>query len=241
MKLPVPSPSKRYLAIETSSPRLSLALGDGKRVLATFTGDQDWRHAETLFTGIEKLLRRQRWPVQSLNGVAVSIGPGSFTGIRIGLAAARVLGQALKIPVVGVSTLETMAAGACVSAPAVPAPQKIGSGAAGAHTQSPWLMPQIDALRGQIFTALFKKDASGRLRRVFPEVMVDPKLWKKKVRRHIGKDALWISPLKGCYPDAGVLLSLAVPSLAVRGAKSYKSVLPLYIRQAAAIERQGRR
>jgi tRNA threonylcarbamoyladenosine biosynthesis protein TsaB len=221
MKQPALYPSKKYLAIETSSSRLSLALGDGKRVLATYRGDQDWRHAETLFAGIEKLLRRQHWPIQSLTGVAVSIGPGSFTGIRIGLAAARALGQALKIPVTGVSSLETMAAGA--------------------RTRSRWLMPQIDALRGQIFSALFEQDSFDRLQRVFPEAMDDPELWMKKVRRHIGKSSLWISPLKGCYPDAGILLRLAVPGLAVRGVESYKSVLPLYIRQAAAVERRSRR
>jgi tRNA threonylcarbamoyladenosine biosynthesis protein TsaB len=219
MKQPANYPSKRYLAIETSSPRLSLALGDGTRVLAAYTGAHDWRHAESLFEGIEKLLRRKRWTIQSLTGVAVSIGPGSFTGIRIGLAAARALGQALKIPVAGVSALETMAAGA--------------------RTRSRWLTPQIDALRGQIFSALFEKDAAGRLRRVLAETMVYPEPWKKKILRHIGKNSLWISPVKGCYPDAGVLLRLAAPGLAARGVESYKSVLPLYIRQAAAVERKS--
>ena len=200
---------------------LSLAalLGDGKQVLATYAGEQDWRHAETLFTGIEKLLRRQHWPIQSLTGVAVTIGPGSFTGIRIGVAAARALGQALSIPVAGASSLEVMAAGA--------------------RTRSRWLMPQIDALRGQIFSALFKRDDSGRLHRVLAETMTEPDLWKKKIRKRIGKEPLWISPLYRCYPDAGILLGLAVPRLALRGEDSYKSVLPLYIRQAAAVERKS--
>jgi len=218
MKQPAFYPSKRYLAIETSSPRLSLALGNEERILAVYSGAHDWRHAESLFEGIEKLLRHKRWSIQSLSGVAVSVGPGSFTGIRIGLAAARALGQALKIPVVGVSALETMAAGA--------------------RTRSRWRMPQIDALRGQIFSALFERDSFGRLNRVFAESMVYPEPWKRKILRHIGKDPFWISPLKGCYPDAGILLRLAVPKLASRGAKSYRSVLPLYIRQAAAVERR---
>ena len=129
---PAPSPTRgegnsthRYLAIETSSPRLSLALGDGQRVLAAYTGRHDWRHAESLFKGIETLLKRKRWPIQTLSGVAVSVGPGSFTGIRIGLAAARALGQGLGIPVVGVSSLEILAAGA--------------------KTKARWLVPQIDA------------------------------------------------------------------------------------------------
>jgi len=84
----------RLLALETSSPRLSLAAGTFEKVLATYEGPMQWRHAESLFEGLEKLLGDLNWPVRSLGGVAVSVGPGSFTGIRIGLAAARTLGQA---------------------------------------------------------------------------------------------------------------------------------------------------
>jgi len=209
---------QRYLAIETSSPRLSLALGDEARILATYRGQHDWRHAESLFEGIEKLLRRTHWTIQSLTGVAVSTGPGSFTGIRIGLAAARVLGQTLKIPVAGISSLETMAAGA--------------------KTRHRRLAPQIDALRGQVFSALYERTPKGSLRRVLVEGMAPADVWMKKIKQCAGRQAVWISPLKGCYPDAGVLLTLAIPKLALQGPEAYKSVLPLYIRQAAAVVRR---
>jgi tRNA threonylcarbamoyladenosine biosynthesis protein TsaB len=212
------SSKTRYLAIETSSPRLSLALGDEARVRAAFTGEHDWRHAESLFVGIEKLLRRVRWSIQSLTGVAVSIGPGSFTGIRIGLAAARALGQGLAIPVIGVSSLETMAAAA--------------------ETQAPYLVPQIDALRGQVFSALFQRSRGG-VSRMAAESMVYPDDWMKKIKRRIGRQSFWLSPLQGCYPEAKVLLELARPKLAAAGPQSYKTVLPLYIRQAAAMERRA--
>ena len=210
--------AKRYLAIETSSPRLSLAVGDETRVLGSYVGSQDWRHAENLFGGIEKLLRRVGWPVRTVSGVAVTVGPGSFTGIRIGLAVARALGQSLKIPVVGVSSLEVMAAGA--------------------KTRAAYLAPQIDALRGQIFTALFEKNGSGNLKRIVPEVMDYPAEWKRNIKKHTGSKEIWISGLQGCYPDARVLLTLARPRLAQAKADSYKFVLPLYIRHASAIERQ---
>lgn len=208
----------RYLAIETSSPRLSLAIGDGNRIVAAYAGPHDWRHAESLFEGIEKLLRQARWRIQTLTGVAVSIGPGSFTGIRIGLAAARVLGQVLKIPVAGVSSLETLSAGA--------------------KTRHRWLAPQIDALRGQVFSALFERTAKGSLRRVLADGMAPADVWMKKIKQRVRRQPVWISPLKGCYPEAGVLLTLAIPKLALKGPESYKSVLPLYIRQAAALERR---
>jgi tRNA threonylcarbamoyladenosine biosynthesis protein TsaB len=209
----------RYLAIETSSPRLSLAIGDGSKVLASYTGVHHWRHAESLFDGIAMLLRRVRWPIQSITGVGVSIGPGSFTGIRIGLAVARALGQSLLIPVVGVSSLEVLAAGA--------------------KTRAKWLIPQIDALRGQVFSGIFARNGSSSLHRVVPEAMVPLAGWSKKVRRRAGRKSLWISPLQGCYPDARVLLDLARPKLAKAGPKSYQTVLPLYIRQAAAQERMA--
>jgi len=212
------TPRQRYLAIETSSPRLSLALGNEEKILAVYRGPHDWRHAESLFDGMKTLLNRARWPLQSLSGVAVSVGPGSFTGIRIGLAMVRTLGQSLKIPVVGVSSLEVMAAGA--------------------KTKAEWLVPQIDALRGQVFSGLFQRNGSGFLRRIWAETMTPPEAWIKKIKRRSGKQSLWISPPKGCYPDAQVLLDLARPRLAAAGPESYQSVLPLYIRRAAAEERR---
>ena len=211
-------PRHKYLAIETSSPRLSLAIGDESAVSGIFTGDHDWRHAESLFKGIETLLRRSRWTIQSLTGVAVSIGPGSFTGIRIGVAVARALGQSLKIPVVGVSALEIMAAGA--------------------RTKASWLAPQIDALRGQVFSGLFQRRESGSLRRVMADAMSPAPEWTRKIKQHSRAESVWISPLKGCYPEAQVLLELARPRLAKAGPASYQSVLPLYIRRAAAEERR---
>ena len=209
---------KRYLAIETSSSRLSLAIGDAANIVATHTGTHDWRHAESLFEGIAKLLKSARWPITSLSGVAVSIGPGSFTGIRIGLAAARALGQSLRIPVVGISALEVMAAGA--------------------KTKARWLAPQIDALRNQVFFGLYQRAANGLVRRITQESMAHAPDWIKGVKARAGKESLWISPLKGCYPDAQVLLTLARPRMSKVCPLSYRSVLPLYIRRAAAEERQ---
>ena len=212
------SSGDRYLAIETSSARLSLAIGTESAILALHTGAHEWRHAESLFDAMEKLLRRARWSVQSLTGVAVSVGPGSFTGIRIGLAAARAFGQSLRIPVVGVSSLEIMAAGA--------------------RTKAQWLSPQIDALRGQIFTGLYERTAAGAPRRVLPETMVFPLEWKRVLAKRSKREPVWISPLQGCYPEAGVLLEIARPRLLRARPDSYRSVLPLYIRKAAAQERK---
>lgn len=210
--------AKRYLAIETSSPRLSLALGDEKRRVASYHGPHDWRHAESLFDGAQKLLKKARWPIQSLSGVAVCIGPGSFTGIRIGLACARAIGQSLGIPVVGISSLELLAAGA--------------------RTRHAWRAPHIDALRGQLYAALFKQEGQ-TLRRIAKEHLVDGADWPKVVKRMTKQAPVWHSNSVRDFPDADTLLDLARPRFARAGKTSYESVLPLYIRRSSAEERRG--
>jgi tRNA A37 threonylcarbamoyladenosine modification protein TsaB len=107
-------------------------------------------------------------------------------------------------------------------------------------------MPRIDALRGQVFAALYRRGENGTLRKVLKEAMATEEEWMAKVKkimgprlRHRGRLAShWVSPLQGCYPDAAVLLELARQRLAKAKPESYKGVLPLYIRQAAAVERR---
>jgi tRNA threonylcarbamoyladenosine biosynthesis protein TsaB len=237
-----PSPLKgegvRLLAIETSSPRLSLALGTESHLIKEYQGPLAWRHAESLFDGMQRLLKQARWPVQSLTGVLVSTGPGSFTGIRIGLAAARALGQSLKIPVVGVSSLRILA-----------------------YSQLKprhYVCPIINALRGEVFTALYKMETPDKVKTVWKEVRLPwPELLRKL--KHLTGESLYlvgdIAPYQkdfqklggkrwklaasgNSFPQAGVLLRIGRGALARAKADSYGTVLPLYLRSAAAQERQ---
>ena len=93
------------LAIDTAAPRLQLALllADGQ--VDTLVEDLAKGHAEILFDRIATLLTRHSLAYADLSRVAVTTGPGSFTGLRIGLAAARGFGLALGIPVIGVPSL----------------------------------------------------------------------------------------------------------------------------------------
>lgn len=230
----------RFLSIETSSPRLSLAVGTDTSILKDYHGPLAWRHAETLMDGMQTLLRQVRWPVQSLTGVAVSIGPGSFTGIRIGLAAARGLGQALAIPVVGISSLAAIAH---------------------AHLKpGVYACPVVDALRGEVFTGLYQMNESGHVRTIWKEQRMTLAellrklksfshqplrlagdaviLHKEALGRLGGKHWRWVTAAEG-YPDAGQILKLARPRL-LKGKASFETVIPLYLRSAAAIERQKR-
>ena len=120
------------LAISTSSPALSIALVAGPDVLASRHALIGRGHAEALVPGIAALMDGQPRP----HAILVDIGPGSYTGIRIGIAAARALGLAWGVPVHGVSALALVAAQAFAADPAL------------AET-----MAVIDAGRGQLVGA----------------------------------------------------------------------------------------
>lgn len=93
------------LALETATRRLSVALFEGTTCLDALDDDEDGLHAERLLPAIDSLLRSAGTSVPELAGIALSIGPGSFTGLRIGLATVKGLVFGGTQPVVGVPTL----------------------------------------------------------------------------------------------------------------------------------------
>ena len=97
------------IAVDTASQVSSVAVISEERVAAEISMQGALTHLETLMPHIETALRMARVKKDELAGVAVSIGPGSFTGLRIGLAAAKMMSYALRIPMVGVPTLEALA------------------------------------------------------------------------------------------------------------------------------------
>jgi tRNA threonylcarbamoyl adenosine modification protein YeaZ len=98
------------LAFDTATPAVTVALHDGERVVASLTRVDAMRHGELLAPGITAVLDEAWVPRQDLTAVAVGVGPGPFTGLRVGLVTARTLGLALDIPVYGVCTLDVLAA-----------------------------------------------------------------------------------------------------------------------------------
>ena len=97
------------LAIDTSTSWISLGLYDGTYVLYEETWQSQHHHTVELAPAIERMFTRTGTKSEDLTGVAVAIGPGSFTSLRIGLAAAKGFALALKIPVVGVPSLDVIA------------------------------------------------------------------------------------------------------------------------------------
>lgn len=99
------------LAIDTATRIMSLALHDGSQLLAETTWQTTNNHSTELAPAVQDLLRRSQARVEDLSALAVSVGPGSFTGLRIGIALAKGIAGAKGLPLVGVSTLDILAAG----------------------------------------------------------------------------------------------------------------------------------
>lgn len=98
------------LALDTASSAVTAAVHDGTRVLASISIPEARRHAETLMPTIDSVMARAGLVPSDLDGVAVGVGPGPFTGLRVGLVTATTLGLVLDIPVYGVCSLDAIAA-----------------------------------------------------------------------------------------------------------------------------------
>ncbi len=99
----------KILAIDTSSSALGIAVTDEDTMLAEFTQNKALTHSEKLMPLIDTMLGNIDENIKNIEAVACSIGPGSFTGIRIGVATANAFAMAGNIPVIGISSLEAMA------------------------------------------------------------------------------------------------------------------------------------
>ncbi|WP_445257846.1 tRNA (adenosine(37)-N6)-threonylcarbamoyltransferase complex dimerization subunit type 1 TsaB [Nocardioides aurantiacus] len=98
------------LAFDTATSRVTVALHDGSSVVASYAADEAMRHGEMLAPGIARVLADAGATVRDLTAVAVGVGPGPFTGLRVGLVTARTLGLTRGVPVHGVCTLDVLAA-----------------------------------------------------------------------------------------------------------------------------------
>lgn len=136
------------LALECSAVSASVALVEDDRLLAESFVNVRLTHSQTLMPMVESLLRCACMTLEQVDGFAISNGPGSFTGVRIGVAAVKGMAQALGCPCVGVSTLEAMAW------------QAVGSLSI-APTAGAVLCPVMDARCAQVYNALFDLPKEG--------------------------------------------------------------------------------
>ena len=136
------------LAFETSAKAASVALLEPPRLLGEVYQNTGLTHSQTLLVMAENLLKQCGKTAQDVTAVAVAHGPGSFTGVRIGAAAAKGFAWGRDIPCYGVSTLEAMAEGLGV--------------------WDGYVCPVMDARRSQVYNALFRAER-GTLTRLAPD------------------------------------------------------------------------
>ena len=99
----------KLLSIETATEVCAVALAENGKILSEISREEKHIHAEQLVPMIQRILSETRTELAELDGVAVSIGPGSFTGLRIGLSVAKGLAFASNLPLVALSTLKALA------------------------------------------------------------------------------------------------------------------------------------
>jgi len=97
------------LAFDTSSPTVTVAVHDGTDVVTEHTSERQMKHGEQLAPLIETALASAGLIRQDLTAIGVGVGPGPFTGLRVGLVTARTLGHVLELPVYGVCSLDVLA------------------------------------------------------------------------------------------------------------------------------------
>ena len=130
----VPSVAPRILAIETSAKTFSIALSEGSALIAEVFWHSGANHSDRLIPALDWLLKETGWTPHSITKIAVSTGPGSFTGIRVGLTGARTLAHQLKVPLVGIDALEIVRHGVLSCVP-----------------KGSTVFTAIDALRDEVF------------------------------------------------------------------------------------------
>ncbi len=133
------------LAFETSAKAASVALMEGRKLLGESYQNTGLTHSQTLMVMAQDLLKQCGKTMENVDAVAVAEGPGSFTGVRIGVAAAKGLAWGGELPCYGVSTLEAMA-------------QSLGA-------YQGYVCPCMDARRSQVYNAVFYVN-QGKLERV---------------------------------------------------------------------------
>jgi tRNA threonylcarbamoyl adenosine modification protein YeaZ len=97
------------LALDTATPFVTVALHDGSDVVVEHRSERAMKHAEQLAPLVDRVLHEAGIVRQDLTAVAAGIGPGPFTGLRVGLVTARTLGYVLEVPVYGVCSLDVLA------------------------------------------------------------------------------------------------------------------------------------
>lgn len=219
------------LGITTSTAQVGCAIGGHEGVLGAIHSSRGRRHAETLTPAIEFLCRQTRVTLSDIGAVAVDLGPGMFTGLRVGVAAGKAIAHARRLPMIGVTSLDLLAFPLRHS-----------------HRR---IVCALDAGRGELFHATYRQSPGGVQRLTTPEVTTPADLASDldAARDEVllaGDGALrhaeLFEPIRGveladhgeAYPLAGSLVQLAHARALREEFVSPVELTPTYLRKPDA-------
>lgn len=221
----------RLLAVETSGRSGSVAALVGEQVVAEIVLPATPRTAATLAPAVQRLLHELDWPIETVGLVATTSGPGSFTGLRIGVTTAKMLAYLAGCEVVGVDTLDALAAG-------------IEAGDGTVHCV-------LDAGRGELFAATYRRRGESWVRQS-RELLISLDAWSAALAPGdvvagpvLGKltdrlpPGVVVAPAEPSSPRAGVVGRLALAAARRGDAVSPFALTPFYGRPSAAEEKRG--
>ncbi|MDY6954688.1 MAG: tRNA (adenosine(37)-N6)-threonylcarbamoyltransferase complex dimerization subunit type 1 TsaB [Thermodesulfobacteriota bacterium] len=221
----------KILAIDTSTRAGSVALLEDETAVAELQVSSSETHAKRLMTVIDGTLDLAGLGLEALDAFAVTRGPGSFTGLRIGISAVKGFAFATGKPVAGVSTLDALA-----------------------HPFS-WfpglICPLLDARKGEVYAALYRGGARGSLEKVVSDCAVRPKDWLEglegaclfvgdgavaygaMIEEVVGRRATF-APFYLQAPRASVVGALGLEQIKRGETCDASALVPLYIRKSDA-------
>ena len=220
------------LAIETSTPQSSIALGTQQGLIGSQLISWARGHAEVVVPGIEHLMKLTEIRPPQVSGVAVGLGPGLFTGLRVGIATARAFAQVLRVPVVGIGSLDILAFSV-------------------RHTRAR-IGAVSDAKRGEVFSAFYRPVPGGVTReteyssdppeRLAAELEASPEdtllvgggalLYRRELET-VGSHVEFASA-STAFPRADELVELALPRFIREETERPEDLRPRYVRKSDA-------
>jgi tRNA threonylcarbamoyladenosine biosynthesis protein TsaB len=219
------------LGIESATQQVGAAIGGHEGVLSAAHTSRGRRHAELLTPTIDFVCRSARVELDEISCIAVDLGPGLFTGLRVGVAAAKALAQALRVPMIGVSSLDLLAF-----------PVR--------HTHR-LIVAVVDARRGEVFHAFYRQVPGGVQRVTEPQVATPEELASELLARNeecllVGDGALRHRDVLDdvrrielgdegfAHPSASSLVQLAHPQALREEFVAPWELTPLYLRKPDA-------
>jgi tRNA threonylcarbamoyladenosine biosynthesis protein TsaB len=219
------------VGIETSTARTSVALGTEREILANVSVAGRARQ-EMATPALEQLLRWTGLELKTVGGVAVGIGPGLFTGLRVGVETAKTLAQVLGIPILGITSLDALAYAVRYT-----------------HRR---IVAVIDARRGEVFSCIYRPVPGGVLRETEHEVG-SPEHLMAELEATAGEmlavgdgamlyrddlqtlgGRLEFASASSAHPEAASLVELAAPRLLREEHDRLFDVVPVYLRRSDA-------